>query len=259
MNDAVQKLILAIGLCLVLGGFEMRFPAQDRQRLSGRARNLVLTGIALALGALGTSLIYMLLPPGGRPPHSRGVVVSIAVGFASALLTDVLFYWYHRAEHALQVLWAVHELHHSDEELNATTSMRSSWLEIPLQALLIGIPVGYVVGLDQAEAVVSTVVLTSWFFLAHANLRLRLGVLTPLLCGPQVHRIHHSNLPQHRDKNFAQFFPFIDIVFGTYYAPSRTEFPSTGAPELRSDAPIATIMMRPFRLWARSLRKLVST
>lgn len=256
MSDALGKFALAIGCCLIFGALERAFPAQAGQTFSGRARNIALTAVALGLGGLVIGGVYWFVPACHHSAR-RSLFSALAAALASAVLTDFAFYWYHRAEHRLQFLWAIHELHHSDEELNATTSMRTFWLEPPLQALLVGIPVGYCVGLDSTAAAASTVVLTVWFFLSHANLRLHLGVLTPVLCGPQLHRIHHSKLPHHRDKNFAQFFPFIDILFGTYHRPSRDEFPPTGTPDLRSDASLATMMARPFGLWAASLRALV--
>ena len=67
---------------------------------------------------------------------------------------------------------------------------------------------------------------------------------------PQVHRIHHSRLPEHRDRNFAQYFPVIDRVFGSFYAPRRNEFPPTGAQGLASNASIFTAMIRPVYVWA---------
>jgi sterol desaturase/sphingolipid hydroxylase (fatty acid hydroxylase superfamily) len=66
---------------------------------------------------------------------------------------------------------------------------------------------------------------SAWTFLIHANLKLSLGPLSWLVDGPQVHRIHHSQLPQHFDRNFAAFFPIWDVLFGTYYHPARGEFP----------------------------------
>lgn len=258
MDSAAGKFLLAIGLCLILGILELRFPAHERQSLSGRLRNLVLTAITLALGAAATRLLFYLLPARfDPPPIGRGIRFSIATALVYALATDFMFYWYHRAEHRFPFLWAIHQLHHSDAELNATTSMRNYWLETPLQALVIGIPVGYAIGLDPLAAALSSFGLMVWFFFAHANWKLRLGLLTPILCGPQVHRIHHSTLPQHRDHNFAQYFPFIDLLFGTYYAPAPDDFPPTGTPELASDASLATVMVRPFRLWGASLGNLV--
>jgi sterol desaturase/sphingolipid hydroxylase (fatty acid hydroxylase superfamily) len=67
-----------------------------------------------------------------------------------------------------------------------------------------------------------------WGFVNHANLRLHLGPLTALVSNPQWHRIHHSISIEHRDKNFAAFFPVIDIMFGTYYRPHKHEYPATG-------------------------------
>ena len=34
--------------------------------------------------------------------------------------------------------------------------------------------------------------------------------------------------PQHKDRNFAAFFPIWDILFRTFYFPKRDEFPDTG-------------------------------
>jgi sterol desaturase/sphingolipid hydroxylase (fatty acid hydroxylase superfamily) len=56
------------------------------------------------------------------------------------------------------------------------------------------------------------------------------GAATPLLAGPQWHRIHHSTQPEHANRNFAAFFPFLDTLFGTYYAPRAGEYPPTGRP-----------------------------
>lgn len=64
--------------------------------------------------------------------------------------------------------------------------------------------------------------------IGHANIRLQIGKASLFWCTPQVHRIHHSRLPQHRDKNFAFILPLWDVLFGTYYAPKRDEFPPTG-------------------------------
>jgi hypothetical protein len=104
---------------------------------------------------------------------------------------------------------------------------------------------------DQGSLHAFGVLAGAYFLLifSHANLRLSLGPLESLVCGPQVHRIHHSRLPAHRDRNFAQYFPFLDRLFGTYHAPAAGEFPPTGVPGLASDAPIGTALMRPFRIW----------
>lgn len=62
------------------------------------------------------------------------------------------------------------------------------------------------------------------------NVRLQVGKASLFCCSPQIHRIHHSRLPQHFERNFAAAFPPWDVLFGTYYAPARDEFPPTGVP-----------------------------
>ena len=50
------------------------------------------------------------------------------------------------------------------------------------------------------------------------------GWANRLLVSPQVHRIHHSIRPEHRDKNFVIAFPVWDIIFGTYHHPFADAF-----------------------------------
>jgi sterol desaturase/sphingolipid hydroxylase (fatty acid hydroxylase superfamily) len=90
--------------------------------------------------------------------------------------------------------------------------------------------------------------------LMHMNMRLPLGPFTPLLVGPQYHRIHHSSLETHCDKNFAGWFPVLDIMFGSYYKPLPGEYPLTGlaSGELPRGALHAAVW--PFLSWWHLLR-----
>ncbi|MGH6982521.1 MAG: sterol desaturase family protein, partial [Stellaceae bacterium] len=83
-------------------------------------------------------------------------------------------------------------------------------------------------------------------FFVHANLRLDLGRLTPVIVGPQYHRIHHSLVPRHFHRNFAVVFPAIDMIFGTYYRPRPGEFPETGLEGVRHDS-VWQLQLLPFR------------
>lgn len=252
MSDTI---LLIVGLYLVFGLFEMRFPAERGQKIEGRLRNMAFTAIFLLTGAVLVGWLYSVLPLEIRYLPDYGLPVSIAIVFIYVFLTDLIFYWYHRAEHRLRPLWVVHELHHSDAELNATTSMRTYWLERPLQTLIVVAPVNYFLGVDLTAAFLLPFVTVGWLFFTHANIRLNLGFLTPVITGPQLHRIHHSRLPEHQGKNFAQFYPVLDIMFGTYYRPSQDEYPPTGTQELATDASVLETLVRPFKLWIAPLKK----
>jgi sterol desaturase/sphingolipid hydroxylase (fatty acid hydroxylase superfamily) len=114
-------------------------------------------------------------------------------------------------------------------------------------------------GTFAPHVVASVLMFRVWGFVNHANVRVSFGPLTPLIAGPQWHRIHHSIRPEHRDTNFAALFPFIDRLFRTYYHPAADEYPPTGLSSHREtwmrDATIS-----PFAAWnaaaGRFLRRL---
>lgn len=238
-----------LGLYVIFGLFEIVFPAEPRQTLSGKLINILVTGIFILGGGFITRHALLALSV-GRPPHpDRGILFTATLVIGFGFVQDLLFYVYHRAQHKIGFLWPLHELHHTDQALNTTTSFRTHWLESPLQSILLTVPAGLLIGFDTRAALILPVFYTLWLLFAHANLRIDMGFLTPIVCGPQLHRIHHSNLTEHHNKNFAQFFPCIDILFGTYYRPARNEFPTTGIPKRKKPATLGEITLGPLQAW----------
>jgi sterol desaturase/sphingolipid hydroxylase (fatty acid hydroxylase superfamily) len=254
----LPRLGMIASLYLVFTLFEVRIPAQRGHRLRGRIRNILFASIFLLGGLAAATTAMLFFPWRPRIHRAGGAGTSILVCMAYLLLIDLLYYWYHRAQHYFTFLWPVHELHHADAELNVTTSNRTYWLELPIQLFLISLPTYFLIGIDTMSWLVLPFVTTSWLLFTHANLRLSLGWLTPIVCGPHLHRIHHSNLSPHLNKNFAQFFPIYDVLFGTYYRPGRNEFPTTGSEGLASDAGLLYVLAKPFGTWARMPRPLPS-
>ena len=63
--------------------------------------------------------------------------------------------------------------------------------------------------------------------------------------------------PQHRGKNFAVWFPFYDVMFGTAHRPKRGEYPQTGVAGVEVGTLSAAVML-PFARWwqmAKSARR----
>ncbi len=46
------------------------------------------------------------------------------VWFVLLLFTDLIWYWYHRFSHEVNILWAAHIVHHHSEDFNYTVSGR---------------------------------------------------------------------------------------------------------------------------------------
>lgn len=48
-----------------------------------------------------------------------------------------------------------------------------------------------------------------------------------MLNSPQCHRLHHSSLAEHHDRNFAALLPIFDVIYRTHPRPAST-LPPTG-------------------------------
>ena len=139
-------------------------------------------------------------------------------------VNDVGAYWGHRAMHSHRLLWRFHAVHHSPEELDWLVNTRAH----PFDTIFVrfaGLAPVYLLGLAQANAAridpavaILTIFGTLWTFFIHANTRVRLGPFEWLISSPAFHHWHHTN-DEHRDRNFAFVFPFIDRVFGTAWLP----------------------------------------
>lgn len=250
----LKQLILIAVICLVFAIVEIYRPAERIQPFKERLRNIAFMFIYILIGGGITVYIFSNIPVYGPIVSSYDMVSVTILTVLALFLWDLLFYWYHRAEHTLPWLWRVHQFHHSDAHINTSSTFRHSWLEYPLQEAFISLPIGYLLQLDAAGwFVVSTMTLT-WLFFIHTNWRLHLGPATSIIGGPQLHRIHHSSLDEHRDKNFAVFFPVIDKIFGTYYAPGKDEFPPTGLKDMATHVSWKSALIGPFSDWKNEKR-----
>ena len=221
---------------LLFGMLEWRFPAERGQTWRARGFNLhyLLWSQLLILALVPPLTVFVVGTIKAQFPHAFGWVRAASLGHLALyaliyyLAYDLLYYSFHRLQHRWPLLWRQHMLHHSERALNATTAARHHWLEEPLRVFTMTLPLALLFDAPPAIVGIAGMLFAAWGFFIHANLRLSLGRFSGVLCGPQVHRIHHSLLLQHRDKNFAAFFPFWDRLFGTWCAPQPDEFPPTG-------------------------------
>ena len=84
-------------------------------------------------------------------------------------------------------------------------------------------------------------------------MRVPFGPLTPVIAGPQLHRLHHSRRPEHTDVNFAAFFPIWDVLFGTYVRPGSDDWPETGTHDGEDLNHYGRAFFSPMRDWWRML------
>ena len=206
--------------------------------------------MSLPLGvaaALCSGKLRQLLPwkPLSFCFHRLGMVPLIGSGlkvlamiFIPLFIHDCWFYWSHRIEHRVPLLWQFHKIHHSDELMNSTTWARDHFLQEGWRAFFSVFTLGLFLDLKMREAgeaaLYSTMFLVGLSMFYHSAIRIQLPWLDYILVTPQVHRIHHSVRAEHQNRNFADVLPIFDLVFGTFERPQPEEFPATG---LGSDSP----------------------
>jgi sterol desaturase/sphingolipid hydroxylase (fatty acid hydroxylase superfamily) len=193
--------------------------------IQGAISPLVLAATAAAVSALGGGLLVLPAAGLGLVPAALAYVVTV----------DLFEYLFHRAQHAVPALWAMHSLHHSDPAMNVSTTSRHFWLEQAIKSVTIYLAVSLIFAASPLIIFIYGVV-SYYNFFSHMNLRVGFGRFV-LLNSPQNHRIHHSSQPVHRDKNFAGLFPIFDVMGGTQYQPAADEYPATGLDD--GDCPVS--------------------
>lgn len=182
-------------------------------------------------------------------------ILLVPVGLIPIVIYDFFYYWHHRMQHTLPWMWEQHKLHHSDEHMNVTTQLRHHWTEILVRVPIIAFPMSLLLNITPAETGFVGFLINYFGLFIHTNVRLRLGPIGYILCGPQAHRIHHSRETQHFNKNFAAYFFGWDLLFGTSWIPGPNEFPKTGVAGEPGKDTVANILLGPIPKWVEGFRK----
>jgi sterol desaturase/sphingolipid hydroxylase (fatty acid hydroxylase superfamily) len=221
--------IVIVASLLAVGLWEFCRPRRQREFPALRRR----------LGNIGIWLLNIVLasftfasPDTFRPQFETTFDVALPswplaeqlLGLAAAfLLLDFLHYAAHRCQHGVPWLWRFHALHHSDPDVDVTTSVRHHPIEYLIAAgfywlavLALGIPV--IVVTAHALAVFAAAAVT------HGNIRFSEWlerVLQPLVITLDLHLIHHSVEYKEANSNYGAVLSIWDRLFGTFTPASR--------------------------------------
>lgn len=140
-------------------------------------------------------------------------------------LDDFTYYWFHRSNHEVRLLWAGHVNHHSSQYLNFGTALRQGvgerlhkflfWLWLPL------------LGFDPAMIITMISISLFYQFWIHTT---AVGRLHPWIEAvfntPSHHRVHHGSNVRYLDRNHGGVLIIWDRLFGTF-SPELDEEPVT--------------------------------
>jgi sterol desaturase/sphingolipid hydroxylase (fatty acid hydroxylase superfamily) len=144
---------------------------------------------------------------------------------------DLIGYWSHRLFHGRR-LWPFHAVHHSSTQVDWLSSVRLHPVNDVVSKLLQAVPF-VALGFHPGMIAAYVPFLTFHAILLHANVPWTFGPLRYVISSPAFHRWHHTTQAEGLDKNFAGLFPWLDLVFGTFYMPHGRQperFGILGAP-----------------------------
>ena len=146
--------------------------------------------------------------------------LSIVLGI---LILDFARYAFHWAAHRYSLLWRIHRVHHTDQEFDFTTSLRTHPLELGLTTILtLGLIVFF--GLHPVAVLVAETLAITLNTFNHGNVFISNQLdraLRNVFVTPDMHRVHHSSLPREFNANLGGLFTWWDRLFGTYVAQPR--------------------------------------
>lgn len=169
----------------------------------------------------------------------------IAGLFLAFFVTDLFQYWAHRIFHNHVYLWRFHSVHHSTQHMDWLAGSRTHFIDIFFTRAMTFIPL-YIMGFSPSVFNAYIIFIAIHAVLIHANTRINFGPLKYIFTTPQYHHWHHCEDPAHYGKNFASIFPFIDMIFGTYYLPGNTWPEGTGVHESQYPKGFIRQTMYPF-------------
>jgi sterol desaturase/sphingolipid hydroxylase (fatty acid hydroxylase superfamily) len=235
---------------------------------------LLLAGLAVGSGVVQIWLVQhfghsVLQVPAG--------VLAVTLQIVFTLLgTDMARFAWHLQGHKIPFFWEFHKGHHSAEALHPVfirthpVDMFIRTLYMDLGGGLVGGGLMFLVGVDASPTAAGLLAIIGICFhfmqqFEHSHVKFSFGDrLERIFYPPHFHQIHHSALPEHRDKNLGLTGGLClwDKLAGTLYIPKPGEKIIFGASmeELGDNNPHRTLwgfLSRPFveavrSLWPRS-------
>lgn len=206
--------------------------AAPRRRLSLPKGRRWLANLGITL--LDVALVRVLFPTAAvgvalaAGEHHWGLfnVVTVPAPLAlvlSFIALDFVIWIQHIAFHRVPLLARLHRMHHVDLDFDVTTGLRFHPIEIVL-SLLIKFAAVVALGAPAAAVLLFELALNLGSLFNHGNIRIPGAIdhaLRWLVVTPDMHRVHHSIVPEEINSNFGFFLSWWDRLFGTYSAAPR--------------------------------------
>lgn len=224
MNEGIIRTLIFALTLLTFGLLEASF--EYRKRVMDR-KDRWFSNIGIVL--LDTLLVRLVFPMGAVgvalycQSNNHGIFNWMNLSYVPAIILTIIFmdliiYGQHVLSHKWQPLWKLHQVHHSDRDLDITSALRFHPLEIVFSMLLKSMAIT-IIGAHPKGILVFEIILSSMAIFNHSNLYLPPQlekILRYVFVTPQMHIIHHSEEQDESDTNYGFNLSIWDRVFKTY-------------------------------------------
>ena len=222
-----QTLIRVLSFLVVLaifGGIEMTFPR--RQRMHSQWKRW-LSNLGLSFLNAAFLRFFVVMSPVGIAliAHEQDVGVLHMLelplwlaALVSIVILDMVIYFQHIAFHKTPILWELHKVHHSDQDLDVSSALRFHTIEMLLSFFIKGVAV-YLLGAPAFSVILFEVLLNGTALFNHSNFSLPSCYekrVRSFLVTPDMHRVHHSVDIAETNSNYGFNLSCWDRIFGTY-------------------------------------------
>lgn len=199
---------------------------------------IFLPALVLALTLAATEVA-----PQWRPDSLRGYWGLVF----DVLVLDLWIYAWHRANHRVAFLWRFHQVHHLDEQLDATSALRFHFGEVLLSAL-VRAPVIMILAIPLTSVLIFEIMIALAAIFHHSNVRLA-PVVEKWLCAvvitPSIHWVHHYAVRADTDSNYGTILSCWDRIFASQSPKRRTPEMVLGVEGLRENR-VLKLLVLPF-------------
>src|SRR5580658_2247549 len=253
-----EPTLYAIPLFLALLAVEPRMLAAMARRgasVRGYERRDAVASIGLGIGSIFFTTFINLAVYGIATRLWAHRVTDLGpgvLGWTVAMIGwDFSYYWHHRAEHEMRILWACHVNHHSSRYYNLSTALRQPWT--PVAAVLF-YPWWSLVGVAPRMILISAGFNLIYQYWIHTETVGRMPRwFEAVFNTPLHHRVHHGSNAEYLDKNYGGILIVWDRLFGSF-EPERAPV-DYGLTKNIDSFSLWTIAFHEYAAMARDLRR----
>lgn len=217
----ISVIVITVFLALVILETLFSLRQKKRSKVERYLINIGVSALALATGGYIVAPVALRLAS-WTSESSFGLLGVISLPFTAEfiigfLLMDLTFYYWHRANHSIPVLWRFHNVHHVDPDLDVSTSFRFHFGEVLYSVAFRALQVT-LLGVSLFTYLVYELVFQCATIFHHSNVRLPITVeqwLNKIIVTPRMHGIHHSIVKDETTSNFSVVFRWWDLMHGT--------------------------------------------